>query len=101
MTGGVRCSVFKCNSQQKKQQVGEQLSFFRYPKNPQTRKIWLERCGQQGIINPDCARVCSLHFNLSDFQRDLRAELLNTKQKKNLVTGGTCFIYILNNYKVL
>ena len=71
------CSVAICPSP-------KDASYFRFPKDISVQKSWIESCKRQDEINPKTARICSLHFNDSDFERDLRNELLNIPVRKLL-----------------
>ena len=71
------CSVAICPSP-------KDASYYRFPKDISHQKIWIELCKRQDKVNPTTARMCSLHFNDSDFERDLRNELLNLPVRKLL-----------------
>lgn len=58
------------------------VTFHRLPTEQAKRKAWLHACKREEVGTN--ARVCSDHFHESDFERDLRAELLNSKPKKLL-----------------
>lgn len=60
------------------------VSFHRLPlpSDKWKRKAWLDACGRKTV--GDFQRVCSDHFDASDFERDLKAELLNLKPKKRI-----------------
>ena len=47
------------------------------------RKKWLHNIGRK--IIPKNLWICSDHFELSCFKRDLQAEVMNTKPKKLLM----------------
>ncbi|XP_018577060.1 uncharacterized protein LOC108915494 isoform X2 [Anoplophora glabripennis] len=48
------------------------------------RKIWVEQCNRGDLFNPSTGHICSAHFEDSDFERDLQAELLNLPSRKRL-----------------
>jgi len=61
---GVRCSVKNCQNKQ-----SQSISFFGYPLfNKPLRKIWIQNCGLQGLVNADDnkfstnLKVCGCHF---------------------------------------
>ncbi|KAF2878709.1 hypothetical protein ILUMI_27461 [Ignelater luminosus] len=81
MPGGLRCSVGPCKSHGGKTKG---VSFFSFPRNPQIRHEWIRKCNRPVKINADHARVCSLHFLPSDYERNLKAELLNIPCRKRL-----------------
>jgi hypothetical protein len=39
-------------------------------------------------FNPKSSHICSEHFNADDFERNLKAELLNLKVKRQLKKSG-------------
>lgn len=75
------CSVLHCPS--RFSQVDEGVYFHRFPKDETLRRKWIEACGVQ-TLNTENARVCSLHFVTSDYQRHLKYELLGQPVPKNL-----------------
>lgn len=85
------CSVKGCQSQERKKQSA---NFHRFPSNAETRKLWVKFCQQ--LVNPDTARVCSLHFSGADFKRNLKYELLKIpvpKHLRQLKVGAVPTIY--------
>ncbi|KAJ8974061.1 hypothetical protein NQ317_016198 [Molorchus minor] len=81
MAGGKRCSLGFCKSQEGKDKT---ISFFSFPKDIRRRNVWIQKCNRTDKINPDYARICSLHFLPTDFERNLKAELLNLPARKKL-----------------
>ena len=63
--------------------VKEGLSFHRIPKKVEIQKKWLHNLKRKNI--PENIFICSDHFEPNCFKRDLRAELMNTTPKKELV----------------
>ena len=52
------CAVSGCNSQ-----AGtDGLSFFRFPADPERRKLWEDFIGRQNWKAKDHTRICSRHF---------------------------------------
>lgn len=45
--------------------------------NDAVRKQWLQACKRTDSFCIDNARISSVHFKESDFERDLKAELLD------------------------
>lgn len=75
----MRCTVAVCNNswaKTKKDNSRSHIKYFTFPKNEELRKQWIQRCRRDGKWNPDSCRVCSEHFHASDFDRDLKSELL-------------------------
>ena len=68
------CAVFDCFSMRSKE---NNTRFFRFPQNEEEKKKWVYLCKRKDPINTKEARVCSLHFETSAFERMLKYELLN------------------------
>jgi hypothetical protein len=49
---------------------------FRFPKNPEIYKKWVQKCRRGDKWNPKTSVICSEHFTQDSFVRDLKAELL-------------------------
>lgn len=64
----------------------EHISFHRFPKGSNLKEAWLRACELREDFPTEHtnARICSRHFNDDDFERDLKAELLNLKEKRQL-----------------
>ena len=84
------CAVAVCNSR-------SGVSYHRFPKDPKLRKVWVLACKRKDHFNEDKARVCENHFLSSDFERDLKNELLNLPTKKILKKGAFPTINLLTN----
>lgn len=80
---GKRCTVATCHNSAQKT-TGSGIIYHSFPKNASIRAIWVQRCKREGKWNPDSCSVCSTHFKESDYQRDLKSELLNIPIKKRL-----------------
>ncbi|CAG9768759.1 unnamed protein product [Ceutorhynchus assimilis] len=78
------CSVASCKSRyyNKTKQGREDLIFFRFPKNREIQKEWLRRCYRQDKINPRNRRICSYHFNPSDFEDEAQAKRMGCPARK-------------------
>ncbi len=59
-----------------------------FPKDLKLQKVWIDACKRKDKINVKFARVCSLHFQESDYERDFQSELLNLPIKKRLKAGS-------------
>lgn len=72
----VTCAVAGCsNTYQRGKATG--ASFHLFPKQENTRQQWIEFCGRDRSFNARTWRICSLHFDETDYEKDLQAELLN------------------------
>ena len=79
----VCCAVVGCSNHDRQQkELG--IKFHRFPKDNQVRLKWINACKRADSFSPDVARVCSMHFDKSDYLRDLKAELMNDLVKLNL-----------------
>lgn len=82
---GVRCQVVSCKSNFKKTKtVDKSIHYFRFPKRPELRELWINKCGNSGDWDPEQCRICSLHFLPNDFLKDFRAELMGLPRRKQL-----------------
>ncbi len=84
------CAVAVCKSP-------SGVSYHRFPKDPKLRKVWVLACKRKDYFNEDTARVCENHFLASDFERDLKNELLNLQTKKILKKGAFPSTNLLTN----
>lgn len=74
---GRACAVAVCKST-----TG--LTVHRFPSDPQLRKAWIVACRRKDPFDPDKMRICESHFLPTDYERDLRNELLNLPLRKLL-----------------
>ncbi|QQP52593.1 Uncharacterized protein FKW44_004784, partial [Caligus rogercresseyi] len=81
--GTVRvCAVSTCPSP-------SDVHYFAFPrKDLVLQRLWISKCKRGNKINPINAKVCERHFTCDDFQRNLKAELLNLNSKKKLKAGA-------------
>ncbi|XP_055372764.1 uncharacterized protein LOC129606452 [Condylostylus longicornis] len=110
----VICAVFNCNSNSDKKlkrnmndSSFKQTKFFRFPKNKEIAKIWIQKCGRKDKFNIQSSYICSKHFVQEHYRRNLQHELLNyspknsKKLKDDAVPQKICalqFKYRLKNY---
>ncbi|XP_014287938.1 THAP domain-containing protein 1 [Halyomorpha halys] len=82
---GPKCNVHLCsNHHGLLNDQNEKITLHRFPKKPELRNIWLEKCQKKGNWNVDYGYICSEHFLKDDFKRDLQAELLGYKGRRKL-----------------
>lgn len=86
---GERCAVAVCsNSRVKTRELtGEKpkILYHRFPKDPEISKQWAQFCRRADkLFNPATSVICSEHFTEKDYERDLKAELLNIAPKRVL-----------------
>ncbi len=79
----VHCIAFGCKN--KDESLKQGVSFFRLPKDPSRRKVWIQ---QLKLVNPpkdsDNVRICSEHFSEDCFVRDMQAEWGFKKRRRTL-----------------
>lgn len=86
---GTRCTVATCqNSLQKAKKLQKNIKFHRFPKDPSTFQIWVQKCDRLGNWNSKSCHVCSDHFKDDDYERDLQGELLGEPLKNKLKLTG-------------
>lgn len=73
------CAVAICNSPRNKD-----IIYHVFPKDEVISKQWIVKCKRQDKINTKFASICSSHFLPSDYERDLKNELLGLPLKKTL-----------------
>lgn len=79
----MRCAVCKCNSdnQSKKNPCDKTIKFYRFPKNSDLYKQWLNATKRKDKVNLKNAVICSKHFLESDYKVNLKHRLLNYTPK--------------------
>ncbi|XP_066951259.1 platelet binding protein GspB-like isoform X9 [Macrobrachium rosenbergii] len=73
----VICAIYGCCNTERNRVGREKVSFYRFPRDPEVCWKWVNICRRSDHINTKNARVCSAHFQRSDYARNLRHELLN------------------------
>ena len=68
----VWCAVFGCNNGYKKKGNRIEHKYFNFPQDPQIRKIWIAKCRRADLFKPENATICDIHFDASDFERNLK-----------------------------
>lgn len=86
----VRCAVVVCpNSYGRTRSRSPDLKYFQFPKNQSIREKWIEVCQNDPTsVANQSSYVCSKHFLPTDFERDLKAELLHLPPKRILKPEG-------------
>ena len=59
-----------------------------FPKDTTLRNTWVRKCRRSDGVNPNTARICSLHFSSSQLKNELKFKLLNIpppKKYRNLL----------------
>nr|XP_047137173.1 52 kDa repressor of the inhibitor of the protein kinase-like [Hydra vulgaris] len=80
------CSAISCVNKRGKN-VGNNISFFRFPKDKNRCKLWVRNCRRQDLDTKSCEElnlnytICSEHFDSSQYY------LANNGSKRALVTA--------------
>ncbi|XP_049795243.1 zinc finger protein 3 homolog isoform X1 [Schistocerca nitens] len=83
----VCCAIAGCtNHSRQVNQLG--IKFHIFPKKSETKQKWINACKRADSFSVENARVCSIHFIDSDYERDLKSELLNIPSKRKLKTDA-------------
>ncbi|XP_053686871.1 uncharacterized protein LOC128736413 [Sabethes cyaneus] len=61
----MKCCIANCDNRHPAKHVG----FFRFPRDPQLRQLWVQRLGMSESDIKANTRVCSCHFNVEDLYR--------------------------------
>lgn len=77
------CAVFSCSNHGKKTK-GQGIIYHSFPKDVNLRKAWIVKCKRLDKLNVAHARICSNHFNPSDYEDDIRNRLLGLEERKKL-----------------
>lgn len=78
-TNNCVCAVAVCPSPK------SATTYHRFPQDSESRKKWVQACKRNdGLLNPLTALVCSNHFRPSDYERDLKNELLGLPLRNRL-----------------
>ncbi|XP_067014525.2 uncharacterized protein [Anabrus simplex] len=72
----VICAVAGCSNHDRHQKDLD-IKFHRFPRNSEIQLKWINACKRANSFTVGNARVCSVHFDDSDYIRDLKHELLN------------------------
>lgn len=79
---GRRCAVYNCNNSRiADRKKGVKIIYHNFPKgndptSSSVRKKWITSCKRPTKFNPDTSQICSTHFQETDYERDLKNELL-------------------------
>ena len=77
---GIRYTVGVCNnSRLSAKKSGKDICFYRFPKDKNLRKMWIQKCKRDGKWDPENCRVYSDHFTEEDY--DLEAARVFLRQR--------------------
>ena len=80
------CAVFGCNSRGRRK---EGLSFFRFPKDAETRQKWINLCRRKDKFNYPNSRICSRHFEDSSYLIVTGTKRMNVRKAVQLLSETT------------
>ncbi|KAJ8964436.1 hypothetical protein NQ314_004915 [Rhamnusium bicolor] len=78
----MRCAVVTCNVDNQSKNYNRDLMFFHFPKDDNLSKQWLQACKRDHKVNILNARICPLHFDKENYERNLKEELLGLTLNK-------------------
>lgn len=79
----MRCAVYGCAVDNMCKGFVPGTMFFSFPKDKEMQAVWKQRCKRKDTFNIKFARVCSKHFIESDYERNLKHELLGYTPAKH------------------
>ena len=68
-----KCFAFGCKSGYDSQVTDKNMTFHAFPSNPEMHEKWIRANPRQDFVPTKHSRLCSLHFQLSDFT-DVRTD---------------------------
>ncbi|XP_067143078.1 THAP domain-containing protein 2-like [Centruroides vittatus] len=77
------CCVAVCENYNQKTK-GSNVIYHSFPKHPTLRSKWIHACKREDKVNVENATVCSAHFLKDDYERNLKAEILNIPSRRRL-----------------
>ncbi|XP_025200593.1 zinc finger MYM-type protein 1-like [Melanaphis sacchari] len=90
---GTMCAVVCCKNRLKITKcLAKDISYHTFPKDsePEHLKTWILRTKRTDKFNPKSYHICSEYFDADDFERNLKAEMLNlTKTLASCSNSGT------------
>ena len=79
-----QCLVKTCGNYYGKTRGGEKVIYHMLPSKPELQARWVEVCTNTKTAANAYARVCSQHFSVKCYQRDLQHELLGLPLRRKL-----------------
>ena len=92
------CAVYGCDSKFIKD--GKE-SFFTFPKDDELCQKWIHLCGRDDNYKFTHARICSKHFPLDSYERNLKYELLGLPvpaQKRKFKPGTLPMLHLVKHF---
>lgn len=67
----MRCAVFGCATNNQSKTYKKEI-FFQFPKDLNMCKAWKYACGRSDDFCTNTARMCELHFDKSDYEKNFQ-----------------------------
>ena len=67
----VHCAPIDCTNSSSKNN-DESISFFKLPKDPERKKLWISKLKRENLAKEENIDVCHFHFDSSYCKRDFR-----------------------------
>lgn len=96
-----QCAIRNCLARHvriRNSQIPENHRFHRFPRNAALRDVWLKASSKPDTPNWCNYRMCSRHFTLDDYERDLQHELMGIQQKWILKPEAVPTCFLSGNY---
>lgn len=78
----MRCAIYGCNADNQSVNKDVNIMFFRFPLSDNNLlNAWRKACCRDDNFNTKNARICSRHFDSSDYARNLQQEYLGYTTK--------------------
>ncbi|XP_066944569.1 THAP domain-containing protein 1-like [Macrobrachium rosenbergii] len=74
------CAVYGCFNNSRNR---SDVRFFRFPRDDEFRKKWINACRRDDKVNTNNALVCSAHFTAEDYIDDMKSRLLGIESPRN------------------
>ena len=69
----VHCAAIDCTNSSSKRK-DESISFFKLPKDPERKKLWISKLKRENLPKEENIYVCHFHFDATYFKRDFRVK---------------------------
>ena len=91
----VCCAIAGCSNHDRHMKELNYI-FHSFPRSKENRSKWIIACKRADSFNAEKSRVCSHHFDESDYERDLKGELLGLPLKRVLKPDAVPHLFLPN-----
>ena len=70
------------------------VKYFKFPKDSDRRKLWLDKCCRADLVNVSSAKICEIHFTEDSFDRHLEHELLGLPLRRKLSSSAVPSLHL-------